>query len=281
MNTKIAVLLTCHNRREKTMACLQALYNCSLPRNHILDVFLVDDGSTDGTTDVAKANYPMVNLIRGNGQLFWNRGMRLAWETAASTLDFNYFLWLNDDTILISQAIELLVRQAQNYNNEKIMIGATCSGTNGEYTYGGYKFYSEKIIPNGEWQKCDYFNGNIVLIPSYVFQKVGFLDIRFSHALGDFDYGRRAGKLGFVHLVAPIYLGYCERHEKIPLWIDKSIKLSERLKILYSPLGNNPFEFFLMDRRQYGILSAFFHFITLHLRTIFPQIWIKLNKSQT
>jgi GT2 family glycosyltransferase len=74
----IAVLLTCHNRRDKTITCLDSLYNCLLPSDFQLDVFLVDDGSSDGTSKAVSEKFPSVNVIQGNGNLFWNQGMRLA-----------------------------------------------------------------------------------------------------------------------------------------------------------------------------------------------------------
>ena len=43
---KIAAILTCHNRKEKTLACLHSLFSII----STIDVFLVDDGSTDGTS---------------------------------------------------------------------------------------------------------------------------------------------------------------------------------------------------------------------------------------
>jgi len=39
-----AVLLTCHNRREKTLSCLAALYACVLPEGYRFDVFLLVAG---------------------------------------------------------------------------------------------------------------------------------------------------------------------------------------------------------------------------------------------
>ena len=279
MNFTIAVLLTCHNRREKTLNCLNSLYTCRLPVNHILEVFFVDDGSIDGTSHAVKTLFPKANIIPGDGTLFWNRGMLLAWETAAKVKHFDYYLWLNDDTILIHEAIVSLLEQANHSDNKRIIVGSTCSATTGLFTYGGYRLYFEKLIPNGTWQDCDYFNGNIVLVPSYVFQKIGYLDSRFRHTIGDFDYGMRANKMGFIHHSSPIYLGFCESHEKDPIWRDQAYSLRKRFKFLYSPLGNNPIEFFISDHRQYGILSAVSHFITIHVRTLFPQIWVKLIKK--
>ncbi|MBO0348038.1 glycosyltransferase, partial [Phormidium pseudopriestleyi FRX01] len=63
----IAVIMTCYNRREKTLASLAALFNQKLPPNVILSVYLVDDGSTDNTSEVVKEKYPAVHLLQGNG----------------------------------------------------------------------------------------------------------------------------------------------------------------------------------------------------------------------
>ena len=64
-----------------------------------LNVYLVDDGSTDGTSEAVKKNFPQVNIIKGDGTLFWNGGMRVAFSKAMES-EHDYYLWLNDDTIL-------------------------------------------------------------------------------------------------------------------------------------------------------------------------------------
>ena len=83
---RIAVLLTCHNRSEKTTACLHSLFQCYLPSDFVLDVFLVDDGSTDGTAELVTEKFPKVIIIHGDGNLFWNRGMHLAWSYASKKI---------------------------------------------------------------------------------------------------------------------------------------------------------------------------------------------------
>ena len=46
----IAVLITCYNRKDKTLLCLESLFKQQgLGIDFSLAVFLVDDGSTDGT----------------------------------------------------------------------------------------------------------------------------------------------------------------------------------------------------------------------------------------
>ena len=120
---QIAVLLTCFNRKEKTLRCLQNLKEQTLPDNVVVTVVLVDDGSTDGTGDAVSKNYPDVNLIRSEGNLFWNQGMRLAWNTALQQRDYDYYLLMNDDTEIYSDAImRLLVVEKEIKEAQKFQV---------------------------------------------------------------------------------------------------------------------------------------------------------------
>jgi len=265
--------MTCHNRRQKTINCLRSLYGCKLPPGYQFEVFLVDDASIDGTSEAVKNDFPKVNVIPGNGKLFWNRGMLLAWETATRLKYFDFYLWLNDDTILFYYAFNILLQKTQTKDGKQILVGATCSSNLNDVTYSGFQFYKTKLIPNGEWQNCDYFNGNIVLIPAIVFKKIGFLDSRFTHTLGDFDYGMRATKMGILNLLSPLVLGICETTPTVPKWRNTDYTVLERIHHLYSPLGNNPNDFFIIDSRQYGYIKAIIHYFTIHIRAIFPSLW--------
>jgi GT2 family glycosyltransferase len=114
-----------------------------------------------------------------------------------------------------------------------------------------------------------YASGNILLIPKSVVNKIGILDSKFHHALGDYDYTLRAKKSKIDVLVAPGFCGICELHDSIPLW--KSGKnIFIRISSLYSPIsGCSPNEFFIFDLRHNGVLKALLHFVTIHLRAIF------------
>lgn len=47
------------------------------------DVYMTNDGCTDGTPESVKQLYPHVNVIDGEGGLYWSGGMRKAWVNAA------------------------------------------------------------------------------------------------------------------------------------------------------------------------------------------------------
>lgn len=234
-NTRIAVLMTCYNRRQKTLACLNALFNQELPEETYLSVYLVDDGSTDNTSEAVQKAYPQVKILHSSGSCFWNGGMRVAF-TEATKSGYDYYLWLNDDTTLYSNTIKQLLEMEYELEavnqNRSILVGSICDPETQKFTYGGayrksllrpLKF--RNVIPNGNIQSCDTMNGNCVLIPKAIVQKIGNLDSAFSHRFGDFDYGLRAKKSGFQIYASPTFLGECSRNRKL-----QSSELLEKIR---------------------------------------------------
>ena len=176
----IAALITCHNRRVKTMACLRRLFDQALPPESVLSVFLVDDGSTDGTSDDVQATYPAVRIIPGNGTLYWSDGMRLAWNEA-SKADTDAYFWLNDDTVLYPDALASLLAIAEPLSGTScIVVGSCRDAVTGSHTYGGEMLRSRhpgQIVAVGpeetKAKRCDTFNGNCVLVTAGAFRQLG------------------------------------------------------------------------------------------------------------
>lgn len=272
----VAILLTVHNRKAKTLSCLNSIYSQKSLENVNIEIFMVDDGSTDGTCDEVKLKHPKVIILKGDGTLFWNGGMRMAWEYASSKFDYDYYLWLNDDTKIYENTIFKLLEYSNKYQNNSIMVGSTLSSQKkNTITYGGRDKNGNILIPRDFEIECNYFNGNIVLIPRLVFKKVGYNDNIFKHALGDYDYGRRANKIKIKSFVVPGYLGECDEHEDLAIWCNPKYNLKTRLKYFKTPIGMNPNEYFVYDLRHNGVLSSIFHYITIHIRLLFPIIWSK------
>ena len=279
----IAVLLTVHNRKIKTLSCLEKLFKEN-SNKYVLQVYLTDDGCTDSTKDAVKSKWPEVEIIDGDGSLFWNRGMRAAWERAAVD-DPDFYLWLNDDTELMSDSIQRLLDCSKGFENRAIIVGSTYESKDKlDYSYGGRlkihnnpRVYPDKYIA----KKCDVFNGNIVLIPRYVFDIVGYNDNYYRHSFGDFDYGISAGLKGIESYVAPGYYGYCKRNNPIPLFRRKCNNLVKRYKLLYSPWGYNPFEDFHLNIKYQPFYKCIWYFIKLHINVLFTINHIKYEPIST
>lgn len=269
----IAVLLTVHNRKEKTLACLDNLHRQLPITGYSVDIYLTDDGCTDGTPEAIRERYPEVNIIKGDGNLFWNRGMYTAWKKAAETKDYDFYLWLNDDTYLYNDAVQTILECSHKTNEKSLICGVTCSKTTGEVTYSAFH-KQKKLHPNGTMQECEIICGNFVLVPKLVYKNIGNVDWTFRHAIGDHDYGLRAIKNGIKCYITPKFIGTCENTFSPPLWAQKKTPIIKRFKILYSPLGySEPIPFFIYEKRHFGLFIAIKHFLSIHLRALFPQLW--------
>ena len=269
----IAVLLTVHNRREKTMACLKGLYSQTTPEGYEIYTYLTDDGCTDGTAESVQEEYTQVTIVKGDGELFWNRGMHAAWEAATKVQDYDYYLWLNDDTFLYADAIAYMLQSSHKFGDKNIIVGATCSkDAPNETTYAG--FNGKKFVRvNGTFQKLQKFNGNFVLIPRSVYGVLGMNDPYYRHSYGDIDYGLRANKAGISCYLTEKHIGTCELHEHKIKCFDTKYSLKERMRHFYSPLGMNPFEFYHMNRKSLGLFRAVAVFVSTHVRVLIPQLW--------
>lgn len=269
---KTAVLLTVHNRKDKTLECLKRLYSCSFPEGVTFDVFLTDDGCTDGTAQSVRDSFPEVVIVEGDGNLFWNRGMIAAWEAADRQGQYDAYLWLNDDTFVFGSMPAVMFNCAERHP-DSIIVGAICSEKDGGITYGG-TIKDKHFVPDGNDLRVETLNGNVVLVPSSVKEKIGILDRRFSHAMGDTEYGFRARKYGIEVWQSPEYVGTCELHDRKPDWCNPEVPFRKRWKSLYSPLGCNPKQFFICDRHN-GLIKACFHYCSIHVRAMFPGLWHK------
>lgn len=273
--TTIAVLLTVFNRKTKTLACLETLYNQELPAGYDIDVYLTDDGCTDGTPEAVRDKFPEVHIIKGDGNLYWSRGMRLAWQTASTQYNYDFYLWLNDDTLLYQDAIKLLLEDSAEAP-DSIIIGSTCSSDNSNLvTYGGH--YAGRVItPNGYLQRCQTFNGNVVLVPQKIFQQIGNLDPVYQHAIGDLDYGWMVTRAGLYNYASKKFVAICDRNPRPPKWVCPDIPFIVRWQNFQSPLGyGQPRTFFHFNRKNFGLLKAILVWTSNHIRVFFPWIWIR------
>jgi GT2 family glycosyltransferase len=261
---KIAVLMTCHNRREKTLACLAALHANALPPGLAFDVFLVDDGSTDGTSAGVGAEYPDVHLIAGDGSLFWNGGMRRAFD-AALRGTFDAYLWLNDDTMLYPDALSRIVetwRQLKRRGGrDVVVVGSTWDPATKELTYGGVirrarwrPMSFTMVTPTDAPVECESMWGNCVLVPDSIARALGNLDSSFTHAMGDVDYGLRVGKARYRIWVMPGYAGACSMNAPSGTYADPRVPLRERLTRMMHPKGLPPRSWRVLTRRHAGPL---------------------------
>ena len=270
---KTAALLTCHNRKTKTLACLKSLYDI-LPS---VEVYLTDDGCIDGTAEAVNATFPKVHIIRGDGSLYWNRGMFAAWEKAAKG-DYDEYLWLNDDIELYPDFYSEL--KACCPKGDCIVSGLIEDFSKTRIIYGGYDASKQLVQATGQSQAITWMNGNVVLVPKAVVEKIGLLDPFFVHDLGDVDYGMRAQEHGIavVSTRYTIAAGYRNDVCRVRKW---GTTLFERFKALSKPLGSPLDMNFYFRRKHFGLIHAIAYNANIIFINILPDWLVKKIWGET
>ena len=236
---RIATIMTCHNRRETTLACLGALASQRHFREE--DLFLVDDGSTDGTGDAVRSTYPSAHVITGDGTLFWSRGMNCAWAAALDAeTRYDWYFWLNDDVLLDPGALDRLLADARmcaDPHEPLIIAGATLDSQRERVTYGAHwqgnprrPLRLELMVPGRVPQMATTVSGNAVLVSAPAQEALGLFDPAFEHIYSELDYSLRAQAEGIPVMLAGEPVGVCEANDKLPRSSAASLPLASRLR---------------------------------------------------
>lgn len=201
------IIIPAYNRRIVTLGCLAKLKEeAILPK---WNVIIVDDGSTDGTSEAVWAQYPEVFLVHGTGDLFWTGaielGMRFAFRRGATS-----FVWLNDDSIVDANSLETIVSRAEECGG---MVSAQ-----GLVIIERLNFvWHHPLIYRTRWGvlckepdlsqqeiRVDTCRGNLVALSRKVVETIGYPDgARIPHVNGDTDYGLRASRAGISVVIIP------------------------------------------------------------------------------
>ena len=214
----MTAVLAAHNRAARTLACLDSLA-AQEGADAEVAVVLLDDASTDGTAEQVARRHPKVRLLHGDGQRFWNGGMRLAMAAAAED-DPDHYLLLNDDVELDRHALRVLLATHADLATlgvgPPVVAGAVRDPATGATTYGAVRRGSvlrplqfTLLEPGTTAQQADTMHANCTLVPREVHRAAGNLDPAYRHAMGDFDYGLRARRAGCTVWLAPGTVGTC------------------------------------------------------------------------
>jgi N-acetylglucosaminyl-diphospho-decaprenol L-rhamnosyltransferase len=214
----IYVLIPVFNRIELTKNCinslrLQTIYN-------EISIIVVDDNSTDGTSEWLTNECSDVKVLRGTGQLFWGGAVHYGIEYILKKGNLgDYILLVNNDVELEYNTLELLKNHVI-LNERRVITSALTvnqfdrstiikSGTvvkNWFLNITNHLFVGEKLesIRLEQARVADFLTARCLLHPIEVFWQAGNYDAEsFIHYGGDDEFSMRVKKYGIKTYLLP------------------------------------------------------------------------------
>jgi GT2 family glycosyltransferase len=257
----IYIVIPVHNRLDATRECLESL-SCQTYQH--FNIVVIDDASTDGTSEYIRHDYPEVTLLKGDGNLWWtgatNLGARYALEHCRKD---DYILTLNNDTCVPAGYLEAMISLARRA--PKALIGSIARDDSRrdvvvdeglKIHWFSAKFSKIKVPPAeriDRFYEVSALPGRGTLIPICVFHKVGLYDVKnFPHYSADYDFSLRAREIGYRLLLSPCCYLYSKPQMTGLSNVHNKISLADWLKSFYSIKSPNN----LKIRLRFGLRHA-------------------------
>lgn len=190
----VAIIVVGLNASRYVRECFESIGVASWG-NYTYEVIYVDNGSKDDTLAMLQSNFPDVKVIANQTNLGFCKAANQGTAVATS----RYLFFLNDDTLILNDAVAGLIAYADDHPDVGA-LGGRLLNTDGTEQYSGRRFPSPwnavlgrrsmltKILPSapavrdylykeslarGEAFEADWVSAAAVLFPHEVFRKIG------------------------------------------------------------------------------------------------------------
>ncbi len=211
----VAVLVLNYQQWDMTIECLKSILNSDYAN---FKIFIADNGpeSIIGYNSLKEYESDKCLVLMLEKNIGYVKGMNYLLDIS-SKAGYEYFLIMNNDTIIHSNAISMLVNTSIANNNNCIVTGKVYHYDRPEILqYIGLEFVNKKFlsfrrlvkdeIDMGQWDKemeMDMIDDIFWLIPSKVYKMVGGYTTYFWFNAEQADLALRAVKKGFKLIYTP------------------------------------------------------------------------------
>ncbi|NTW58825.1 MAG: glycosyltransferase [Nitrospirae bacterium] len=193
-----------HNRKEVTRRFTGCLAKQTYHNYHLL---LIDDGSTDGTAAMVRAQIPSLTVITGTGNWWWGGSLHQGYlwlrKNAASPTDI--VLIINDDNEFDPDFLEKAVEALRS--RPKTFLLSECFGRKtGQWIEAGihvdWKQFTFEHASAGKPMNCMSTRGLFFRVEAFSIVG-GFHPLLLPHYLSDYEFTYRAGQKGITLATDP------------------------------------------------------------------------------
>lgn len=210
---KISVVVPTFNLRDAFLQCLESITKQDYPSSAV-EIIVVDNASTDGTSEAVTKAFPQVTLIKNSTNLGVTGGVNTGLRQATG----DYIWFVDHDNIFLPNMLSEMVLLAESdqsigivvpkiyYWEEKNIIWAAGAGMNmliGMNT-------SRQGVDIGQYEKIEEVQiapANF-LVRRAVIDKIGFYDDIFYISYEDSDFSFRTKEAGFKVMYTPKAICY-------------------------------------------------------------------------
>ena len=218
----VSIIIVNWNTKELLRNCLKSVFEQTV--NVDYEVIVVDNASTDGSSEMLQNDFPQVILIENDE----NRGFAAANNQAIAVAKGRYVLLLNSDTIVLDKAIEKTIFFA-NENQEAGAVGCRVLNPDGSLQMTCFMFpsilnmilsstYLYKIFSKNKFfgreqmtwwdrndvREVDVITGCFMLVRREAIEQTGNLDESFFVYGEETDWCYRLKKNGWKVMFTPV-----------------------------------------------------------------------------
>jgi len=242
---KVSVVVPVHNDLAHTLRFLESMSAVTYPN---YDIILIDDGSTDGTSDAVARVRPDAAILKGDGNLWWTASVNMGVKAALEG-DADYVLTINNDVLVGPGFIEPLVKCSVEADGAMVGAKVLTMGVQGRVWSAGGKirWYSGKLFypVDGDGKdgarysgrrEAEYLHAMGCLVPARVYRDVGLYDAaNYPQYHADAEFSMRAARAGVRLMVEPESVIYNDTEHSKAWVIRKSLNLITPILDAHSP----------------------------------------------
>jgi GT2 family glycosyltransferase len=212
----LTIIISCYNTRDLVADCLRSI--CQNPPGEPYEVILVDDASSDGTSEMVRSTFPEVRLLRNEINRHYAHSNNWALDHARG----RYVLLLNNDTLVLPGALDGMITFLREQpdagavgckllNEDGTIQWSVKSVPNPAAAIFGARSIVAKWFPNNRFTQqhllhigrdmtrpfvAGLVSGAASMMPLVVMKEVGYLDAQFFYHI-DADYCKRIANAGY------------------------------------------------------------------------------------
>ena len=219
---RVEIVAPVHNRREITLLCLRSLARLNT-ENLSVHIIIVDDGSTDGTGEAISREFSEVEIVPGDGNLWFTEGTNVGVRTALKYQP-DYILMINDDAVFDADFLRYMVETAEKH--PRSVVGSILLLWDTPHKIfqvapkwntwqGGWQLWQNQTVwtvPKKVWE-VDIIVGNCVLVPVEAIREAGLMNSKRYPNFGDGEYTPRLKRKGWKLLIDPRARVFCQPNE--------------------------------------------------------------------